>query len=336
MSEPSGGITFRTMQEMMPEYNIPPDLIEDVVAALPSPPADTSAEWRYARLDRIVEEIASRVPMNAAQASLTGQIVVVQSLAIDLARQVGAPGVAMGDMLRLLRMTDLLMNTTGRLEHTLERRQFRVMSSRDVRPVDRIDMVVLDGVWCRKPPRMRGDGPEPAPAPRRAPEKPEVADGPVTPIMTQQAPAMPRQAPAATKPETPAATQTVETPAATHTAGAEAAAQAAATQTAATSTATQAPATQTAEARASAQRARLAGREDVTFEQGEGWSLEVWPARPGPARGPDATTEAAAAAPRAAALAGSNRPSAGRSDLGHGTTIALPDRSDVAGPSASA
>ena len=56
----------RTIQEMMPEYNLPPDLIEDVVAALPSPPADTSAEWRYARLDRIVEEIASRVPMNAA------------------------------------------------------------------------------------------------------------------------------------------------------------------------------------------------------------------------------------------------------------------------------
>jgi hypothetical protein len=43
MFEPSAGITFKVMQEMMPENNIPPDSIEDVVAAMLPPPDGVSA-----------------------------------------------------------------------------------------------------------------------------------------------------------------------------------------------------------------------------------------------------------------------------------------------------
>ena len=149
MSEPSAGITFKVMQEMMPEYNIPPDLIEDVVAALP-PPGGMTPAARAERLNRVIEDIASRVPMNAAQASLAGQIVIVTALANDLSVRAGAPGLDDLARCRLSRTADALHNTASRLERTLERRQLRIMPFRDVRPVEKIDMVVLDGVWCRR------------------------------------------------------------------------------------------------------------------------------------------------------------------------------------------
>jgi hypothetical protein len=66
MSEPSAGYAFKAMQEMMPEYDIPPGLIEDVVAALPPPPDGSTPAWRRERLRRVIEDSALRVPMNAA------------------------------------------------------------------------------------------------------------------------------------------------------------------------------------------------------------------------------------------------------------------------------
>jgi hypothetical protein len=150
MSEPSAGITFKVMSEMTPEYNIPPDLIEDVVAALPPPPDGVSAAWRGLRLTRVTEDIASRVPMNAAQASLAGQIVIVVALANNMAKRAVAPELGDVARCRLARAADALLNTVSRLERTLERRQVRIMPFRDVRPVEKIDMVVLNGVWCRR------------------------------------------------------------------------------------------------------------------------------------------------------------------------------------------
>src|ERR1700735_3457635 len=95
MSAPSNGITFRTIQEAMPEYHIDADLLGGVLAAMPPPPPDASASWRRARLTRVIEEVAARVPMDAAQGHLAGQIVVVEFLADDMLGRISMPGLAL-------------------------------------------------------------------------------------------------------------------------------------------------------------------------------------------------------------------------------------------------
>ena len=90
---------------------------------MPLPPANATAAWRHARLARIIEELAARVPMDAAQGHLAGQIVVTQFLADDMAARIHAPGLALADMCRLNRTTDDLLRTVTRLERALERRQ---------------------------------------------------------------------------------------------------------------------------------------------------------------------------------------------------------------------
>ena len=189
MSEPSAGITFKVMQEMMPEYNIPPDLIEDVVAALPPPPAGSTPTWRAERLNRVIEDIASRVPMNAAQASLAGQIVIATALANDMAKRACAPELDDAARCRLARTADAMMNTISRLERTMERRQFRIMPFRDVRPVEKIDMVVLDGVWCRRGAAAEAAAELPAEAGAPVPEVPVAP--PARPVVRAARPARP-------------------------------------------------------------------------------------------------------------------------------------------------
>ena len=74
MSHPSTGITLRTIQEAMPEYHIDTDLIGGVLTAMPPLPPDASAAWRRARLTRVIEEVAARVPMDAAQGTSRGRL----------------------------------------------------------------------------------------------------------------------------------------------------------------------------------------------------------------------------------------------------------------------
>jgi hypothetical protein len=150
MSEDPSAITFRVIQELMPEYHIPPDLLGDVFAAIPPPPAAATADWRHARVTRVIEEVAARMPMDAAQGHLAGQIAVFQFLADGMAAQIHAPGLAMLEMYRLTRLADALVQTVSRMERSLKRRQFRVMPFRDVRAVDGFDLDALDAIWCRR------------------------------------------------------------------------------------------------------------------------------------------------------------------------------------------
>jgi hypothetical protein len=161
MSDPSNGITFRVIQEMMPDYHLAPDLLEAVVAALPPPPASATTAWRHARLTRIIEEVAARVPMDAAQGHLAGQIAMVQFLADDFATRIHTPGLDLGQMCRLTRTTDALLHTVARMERVLERRQFRVMPFRDVKAVDGFDLAALDQTWCSTPLQQPATGPRP-------------------------------------------------------------------------------------------------------------------------------------------------------------------------------
>jgi hypothetical protein len=230
MTEPSNGITFRTIQEAMPEYHIDTDLVNGVLTAMPPPPPDASAAWRRARLTRIIEEVAARVPLEAAQGHLAGQLVVVQFLADDMLGRIATPGLALAERRLAIRTADDLLRSVVRLERTLERRQTRVMPFRDVGAVGGFDLDALDGVWCRVP---------------------AVAE-PVTPL------AVP--APAAREPEAGPAPETPEP--------ARPLAQCAAVVI-----------DQAAGADSPDRRVALA-RAGVTLEQGNGWELEVWPARP--------------------------------------------------------
>ena len=136
------------------------------MTAMPPPPADASPAWRRARLTRIIEEVAARVPMDAAQGHLAGQLVVVQFLADDMVGRITAPGLALAERRLVARTSaaDNLLRSVVRLERALERRQARVMPFRDVGAVDGQPGGAGRG-WCagsRSPP-----GQAPAPPPGR-------------------------------------------------------------------------------------------------------------------------------------------------------------------------
>jgi hypothetical protein len=60
MSDAFSGITFRVIQALMPEYHLPDDLLNGVMATLLLPPADATAARRRGRPARIIEEISWR------------------------------------------------------------------------------------------------------------------------------------------------------------------------------------------------------------------------------------------------------------------------------------
>jgi hypothetical protein len=232
MADPSNGITFRTIQEAMPDYHIEADLIGGVLTAMPPPPADASPSWRRARLARVIEEVAARVPMDAAQGHLAGQLVVVQFLADDMLGRITAPGLALAERRLVSRTADDLLRSVVRLERALERRQMRVMPFRDVGAVGGFDLDALDGVWCRGTPAAADPVPPPA-----APE-PAAALVPGTPEPA--------------RPQTEGAAAVIG----------------------------QAAGAGTPNGHAGAHHAC------VTLEQGDSWSLEVWPASAGASVGP--------------------------------------------------
>jgi len=92
MADPSNGITFRSFQEAMPEYHISNSLLDGVLTAMPPPPPGASAGWCRERLALIIDEVAARVPMDAAQGHLAAQCVLAQFLAEDMAARIRTPG----------------------------------------------------------------------------------------------------------------------------------------------------------------------------------------------------------------------------------------------------
>jgi hypothetical protein len=253
MSDPSAGITFRVIQEAMPEYLLAPDLLGGVLTAMPPPPACATAAWRHARISRIIEEIAARVPMDAAQGHLAGQIVVTQFLADDMAARIHAPGLALPEMCRLTRTTDDLLRTVARLERALERRQVRVMPFRDVGAVDGFDLEALDGVWCGGVggPSAGGSQVSAEAGPQTRPDAMPLQQLPAPESATREPAAAPeagfrqRDTPPGVEPTEPDRAET------RHTTGEPSATES----------------------------GRRAGREGVTVEREGLWSLEVWPAR---------------------------------------------------------
>src|ERR1700678_2869380 len=168
MPDPSNGITFRTIQEAMPEYHISDDLVRGVLGALP-PPAGISHAWRRERLARVIDEVAARVPMDAAQGHLAGQLVVVEFLALEMLERVTTWELPLAERRLASRTSDDLIRSITRLERTLERRQARVMPFRDVGAVAAFDLDMLDRAWCRGMPVAGPVAPPAIPEPDVAP-----------------------------------------------------------------------------------------------------------------------------------------------------------------------
>ena len=215
----------------MPEYHLSQDLLGGVLTAMPPPPADASPAWRKARLTRIIEEIAARVPMDPAQGHLAGQLVVVQFLADEMMQRLMTPDLPLAERRLTARTTDELLRSVVRLERALERRQARVMPFRDVGAVDGFDLAALDGLWCRGVQAAAVTGARAVAAAAAPPEPP-----PPDPGLAPEPPAPAEAAGAAAWADRPAA-----------------------------------------EPPGGGVGVRRAGG---IVEQGDGWSLEVWPPRP--------------------------------------------------------
>jgi hypothetical protein len=51
MAQPSNGITPEVIRDLMPPYELSPDLLQPTFAAIPRPPPDATPEWTITKLD---------------------------------------------------------------------------------------------------------------------------------------------------------------------------------------------------------------------------------------------------------------------------------------------
>jgi hypothetical protein len=80
--------------------------------------------------------------------------VLAEFLAEDLAARIRTPGLTMMEVRQVNGMADRLMCTVTRMERALERRQARVMPFRDTKAVDGFDLDALEVVWRRGMPGL--------------------------------------------------------------------------------------------------------------------------------------------------------------------------------------
>ena len=101
MSLITNGITPDVIRGMMPPYHLSTDLLEATLAALPAPPPDATAAWRQVRVARLMQEFATLMPANAAQARVVSQILIMRELADAVAARAHAPELTEVQMARV-------------------------------------------------------------------------------------------------------------------------------------------------------------------------------------------------------------------------------------------
>jgi hypothetical protein len=70
----------RTSSARLLPYHLSPDLLAATFAALSPPPVDTPSTWREARVARLMQEFATLIPANAAQAQIVSQILIMREM----------------------------------------------------------------------------------------------------------------------------------------------------------------------------------------------------------------------------------------------------------------
>jgi len=169
MSQPSNGITPEVIRDLMPPYQLSPDLLQATFAAIPRPPPDATPAWRHAHLARLTQEISTLMPANAAQARIAAQILIYRELADTLAAQAHASGTDVPLMCRLARTAATLEQTVTSLGRSLTKYQQKPAPFFGTVLSDAVDIPALDATWHSNP-----DQPHAAPdaAVRRAPDPP--------------------------------------------------------------------------------------------------------------------------------------------------------------------
>jgi hypothetical protein len=308
---PTNGITAEVIRDCMQPYGFNPDLLEDFVASLPPPPPEASAAWRLRHLTRLVQEVAIFMPADDAQARLATDVVGLRELAGVLRRRAVAPGVAVGEQCRLSRTVADVVRAALAAERQLDRRQHKPAPFFGTLLADPVDVGALDAVWRRGVQGMVVEAM--ASLPPDACPGGEAAGGDGGALVPRGADDDPRVAPsdrcaAATEPPLVADSAATDTePMDRETAGRPADLTVVAVPGGTHGAASVAPederAASTGEAGVAGAAPRRAG---VVVEQGDGWSLEVWPATRGAAAG-DGTARTAAAEGVASGGVASNR-----------------------------
>ena len=147
MSLITNGITADVIREMMPPYHLSTDLLEATLAALPRPPPDATAAWQQARVARLMQEFATLMPANAAQARTVSQVLIMRGLADAIAARVHAPGLTEVQMGRVGRASAELSRTAMGLVRGLERTQQKPAPFFGTVLADEVDVVALAAGW---------------------------------------------------------------------------------------------------------------------------------------------------------------------------------------------
>jgi len=142
MSRVTNGIPPDVIREMMPPYHLGPDLLVATFAALPRPP-DASPAWRQARVARLMQEFATLMPANAAQARIVSQILIMRELADAVAARAHAPELTAEQMARVGRVSAELSRTATGLLRAPERTQQKPVPFFGTALADEVDVVAL-------------------------------------------------------------------------------------------------------------------------------------------------------------------------------------------------
>ena len=177
MSQPSNGITPEVLRDIMPPYELSPDLLQATLAAIPRPPPDATTAWRHARIARLTQEISTLMPANAAQARIAAQILIYRELADTVATQAHASVADLPLLGRLARTAATLGQTAAMLERSLTRYHQTPAPFFGTVLSDAVDIPAVDAMWCGNPGQ-----PPPAPdAAVRHPPDPPNASPPAQP-----------------------------------------------------------------------------------------------------------------------------------------------------------
>ncbi len=151
MPLPSNGITPEVIRDIMPPYRLNEDLMAATFAALPAPPPDATPAWRHARITRLLTEIATLKPADAAQARIASHVLIVRGLTDTIAARAQAPDLPIDQICRIARTTTELVRAATALERTLARHQQTPVPFYGTVVQDEVDIPALDALWVRTP-----------------------------------------------------------------------------------------------------------------------------------------------------------------------------------------
>ncbi len=173
-------------------------------AALPAPPPDATQAWRHARITRLLTEIATLKPADAAQARIASHVLIVRGLTDTIAARAQAPDLPIDQICRIARTTAELVRAATALERTLARHQQTPVPFYGTVVQDEVDIPALDALWVGRTLASAGAGspapaeagslasaaaePKPAPAGKPRPDAEPTPDAASEPVRRSAAP----------------------------------------------------------------------------------------------------------------------------------------------------